>query len=498
MEDQLEQTSYRQELIGEIKGSENTSRMGESLQDTDVYNGNIRPYVEKELRTHLDTSTVNEMPIVSSLNIVKKIVDQRASLYTEKPTRDFLNLSDNQREAIDRIYVDMNADHKMMMANRFYELQQTQTHALIVPYKNKLTIRPLKKHQLNVITGNNPEEAEIYIISSFDKSASTIRTDNSDGYNQKIGDKNDYAAASERYLVWSPKYHFLMDGHGKILTEEINNPISPLVPIIEISSDKDFEYWTEGGSDVAKFTVDFNASWSKFQEICDLQGHAQAVLKAPENLMPTSIKVGPSYVLKLITDPNMDGDVSFDFVTTGADLTGIQSSLQALLATFLTSQGVSATEITSSANASTGFSSGVERLLSMIEKFEASREAQAIFTNAEKEIYNVVVAWHNVLRDTDQLDDQYKSEIINESKMTIVFERPEGSVTDSEKLDIIERKIELGLIDKADAIMELENKSREEAEERVAKLDLIDIIPTEGNDFGNKDREDRKKDQSDD
>lgn len=134
----------------------------------------------------------------------------------------------------------------------------------------------------------------------------------------------------------------------------------------------------------------------------------------------------------------------------------------------------------------------------MIEKFEASREAQAIFTNAEKEIYNVVVAWHNVLRDTDQLDDQYKSEIINESKMTIVFERPEGSVTDSEKLDIIERKIELGLIDKADAIMELENKSREEAEERVAKLDLIDIIPTEGNDFGNKDREDRKKDQSDD
>lgn len=493
MEARLADIAYRRELIQEIRGNENIERAEISLRDTQIYGGQIKPYVEEELR-RMYSDSASQYPIVSSINVAKKVTDSKASLYREEPTRDFSNLDDAQTGAVELVYKDMMIDQKMMASNKLYELQR-QTHVYLVPKMGKLKLRALANHQLNVVPReDDPEVGEIYVFASFNKQNSELRTDESDGYNQKIGDLNDYDGSLDRFVVWSPSYHFIMNGNGEILSEETENPIAPHIPIIEIVGEKDFEYWTRNSSELASFTVDYNTSLSSEAHIVNMQGHAQAFLKAPEDLMPTNVMVGPSYLLKLITNPQIEGDVEFGFASPNADLNGVQSFNTSLLSQFLSTQGMDANAISTSNTSTQKFASGTERLLALIEKFEASKDTMGIYTNAEKKLYEVVTAWLNVLSDSDLLDVKYKTREITDSELSIVYNRPEGTISELEKLDILERKRDLDVVTKLDIIMQLENKTREEAEERLKEIEQAGI------DYGTENGQDdnEEKDITDD
>ncbi len=52
------------------------------------------------------------------MNIAKKIVDQRGSLYKEAPDRDFLEVSENQKDALDNVYTDMRAKYEQEKLRR--------------------------------------------------------------------------------------------------------------------------------------------------------------------------------------------------------------------------------------------------------------------------------------------------------------------------------------------------------------------------------------------
>jgi hypothetical protein len=496
MEDKLLDQGFRKSLIQEIRDNENEERMQESLRDCDVYKGNIRPYVVDYLQSRFSTNTVNEMSIVSSVNIVKKIVDQKASLYKNPPERIVQEASDTQDEAIEAIYTDMMADAKFLSSNRHFELQK-QNHVMIVPKEGRLHMRSIKCHQVNVVpSAENPERGEIYILSSFDKQYSRIKDQSTDNINQTIADEDDYKEASRRFIVWSKSYHFVMDGHANILSVDeqgearIENPIAPVIPIIEVSGDKDFEYFIRGGSEVSQFTVEYNGALSSLGHIVDMQGFAQAYLKAPESLQPTSIQIGPNYILRLMTDPNIpNSDVEFGFAQSGADLSGAQSYVESLLAQFLSSQGLNPNTVVGRADGSTGFSSGIERLLALVEKFESSKDVMALYQKVERQVFSCIKAWHNLARiSEDVLEEKYLAEEMSEDlQMQVVFSKPEAVQTEAEMLDIIDRKIEMGVASRIDALMELEKLTREQAIERAAEIDEDEMPSNENNipmDFG--------------
>ena len=473
MEEKLLDQGFRQALINQIKGQENIQRMELSLQDCDVYKGNIRPYVERQLICRFPSDVVREIPIVSSVNIARKMVDQKASLYRTAPMRDYTELSEDQEEKIDLIYKDMKADASFVMSDKYYELQN-QNHVMILPKKGKLKMRSLKNHQLNVVPSpKNPEQAEIYIVSAFTKEDSHLKEREGDGTNQKIGDKDDYKSVDDTYIVWSRSFHFVMDAGGSIVSEEVENPISPIIPIIEVSNDdKDFQYWVDGGSEASQFTVDYNSSLSMLGQIVELQGFAQAYLKAPENLMPKYVQVGPNRILKLITDPNTEGDVDFGYANPGSDIAGSQAYYESLLAQFLSSQGLETGSVTGRADGGQSFSSGVERLLSMIEKFEASQDTMEIYRDVESGVYQAVKAWHNTLKNTDLLDSKYwTADFPEDSEVIVHYKGPEAIQSEAEELDIVSRKIELGLASRIDILMEQEKITRDEAIERIREID---------------------------
>ncbi len=465
--------------MSEIRGSENQARLESSQEEWDVYTGNIRPYVERKIADRFSYELVKEVPIVSAINVFKKVVDSRASLYKSEPTRDFSDLSDDQVEVINRIYEDARIDFTLLEANKLYEAQKHQTHVLIEPKKGRLRLRPIKAHQVNVVPNElDQEDGEIYIFSSYNKdfSENSVRVDRQNSMNEAIADYDDYRSEQERFVVWSSSYHFVMDGNGTIISEEIENPIAPVIPVVEISAMKDFNYWRELTNDAAEFCVDYNMHQSMLGQIVEMQGFAQAYLKAPEDLMPEYVEIGPNRIVKLITNPQLEGDVEFGFANPNSDIGAARDYNEAILAQYLSSQGLDSNAV-SGTPSTDSFASGTERLLAQIERFEASKETMAIFREAEMDIYKVIKAYHNVLKGTDVLMDKYiTNDIPEDSEVMVMYEEPTTNLTDSEKLDIAERRIELDW-SIAEAKAYLDDITVEQAEEKLTANGMLQSRP---------------------
>ena len=449
--------------------------------------------MEKELSLMYGDNYTN-YPIKSSINVCKKVVNSKSTIYREPPKRDYSDMSDEQVEVVEKVYDDMGVDHKLMTSTRLYELQG-QNHIYCGPKEGKLQIRPLKNHNLNVVPkDDNPEVGEIYIMSAFDKILSSKRTHENDGVNQQIGDLDDYDRSVYRHIVWSPSFHFVMDGNGNIISgDDVENPISPLVPFIEVSAEKDFEYWTRRGSSSVNFTTEYNTSLSEQAHIVKMQGFAQAYLKAPEELMPESVTIGPAYLIKLVTNPDLQGDVEFGFANPGSDLNGVQEYGVSLLSQYLSTEGLDANAISATNTSAQKFASGTERLLALIEKFEASKDTISLYEEVEKKLFVLIAAWLNVLKDTDQILPEYKTTEIKNGSLSIVYNRPEGSVTDLEKVELIERKVDLGVMTKKDIIMELENKTSDEADDRLKELEAEETMDVTFNGSENREQDNQEE-----
>jgi hypothetical protein len=411
------------------------------------------------------------MPLVSTINVSKKIVMNEASIYKDSPEREFFEVTDDQKEKLELIYNDMKIDSKMLLSNRYFKLQK-QNHILVEPVNGKLTIRVLKNHHVDVIPDpRNPEVGEVYILSSFDKSQSGLRTQEGNGVNEKIGDVDDYRLKNF-YSVWSNDAHFVMNGRGEIVSEgeDFENPIG-MIPIVEVAGDKDFEYFLSYGSSLTDFTIEFNAALSSLAHVVDLQGFAVGWMKGPKGLMPTQIDIGPSKILALETDPQLGTETDFGFASPGADIAGSQNFVESLLAMYLSSRGVNTSAITSQQGSSDKFTSGLDRLLAMIEKFEASKEDISIYEGAEQKIFEIVKAWHNALLSTDQLDQVYKSsQFSDNASMSIQYATPEMVQTEEQKLDIAERRWALGLDNKEEMLMRVDGLTEEQAKEKLEAI----------------------------
>jgi hypothetical protein len=305
-------------------------------------------------------------------------------------------------------------------------------------------------------------------VNGYDKSQQLNLDVQSDGVNQSIADRDDYQASTQRFAVWTNELNFIMDGRGNIVSgENILNPLG-LKPFVEIAPDKDFEYWVKRGQAVTDFTIQFNGSMTDLSHIVRMQGFAQAYLKGPSNLIPQNMQIGPNMIVRLPIDPNNPVDTEFGFANPNSDIAGSISFIEMLLSTFLTSRGLDPKLISGKGEA-TSYASGIERLLSLFEKFDASRSDISTYEDAEKQIFKIVVAYLNTMGGS--VLGYRISPISADADVVIEFQKPEMVQTESERLENIGRKKELGLMSDTDAIAEFYGMTREQATEKKMEID---------------------------
>ena len=466
----------RKQIISEINDHENNERRQESVKQQEVYRDNLLPYVSEYLRSFYSKQSFKELPIVASINLAKRISNQEASIYREPPKRTFTGVSEEQAKFLNEIYEEMMFDSKMLKSNRYYRLQQ-QSCVSIVPNMGKLKMRVLMNHHYDVIpSADDPTQAEAYILSAFDKSLFQPNLSaKQDEKDQSIGDDDDYRAKLKRYVWWTKDLNFITDDNGT-LTSDPDNAINTIgeIPFVDIAADKDFEFWVRQGQSLTDFTIQFNASITDIGQVVRMQGFAQGVMTGSADSMPNNIQVGPMFVLKLPIDPNNPVPADFKFVSPNADIAGSLQYLETLLSNFLSSRGISPRLVTGKSDGDK-FSSGIERLLAMVDLFEASKSDIAVYTYAEKKLFKIIKAYLNEYGGTDVLPGYSIGNIPDDADVEIEFKRPEMIQTESDKLALIEKKMDLGLIDKTDAIMiDRGFKKREDAEEVISKMEAMD------------------------
>lgn len=497
----LGSTSGRKALIDKIESNANLGRKAASYRASEIINDRIRPYVIEELRNQFNEDSVREIPVISSVNIAKRVINQLL-IYRDAPEREFTEVSESQKEAIDLVYQDMMINKKMNLSNKVYK-NHDQCLIQVIPKNGKLIMRVLKPHQWDAVPSqDDPEVAEAYIISAYDNyselledskepgsatSYQSMHSQNNENYKNKraIKAQDD---DEKIYLIWTMEESFFCDNKGNIVGEPTANPLAQfnMMPFVEVSAEKEFEYWVRAQNTYASFTVEFNAQMSSVAQITKLQGFAQAILRGNPEMMPTNIQIGPNNILFLPSDPNAGIDTDFAFVNPGSDIGGSLQFLEVLLTSFLSSNGIDPKTISMNGEGQ-NYTSGVERLLAMIEKVSASREDYDTFEKVEEKVWRLIRLWLNALSNSETLDQKYRtSQISEESQVKIEFASPEMVKSDMEELDVITREIELGISSPIQAIMQRENLNQKQAEERYLQYqkETIGAIVNEANDNG--------------
>ena len=475
----------RRQLVQDIKSQENKDRKIKSLRQFEVYRGNIFTYVYSYLARQFKPGTLQEIPIVASINIAQRVVNQEASIYDREPRRVFEEVTPEQESALQAIYESMEADVKLAFSNAMFKLQDQNT-LMVIPKNGDITLRILKNHQVDVIpNSDNPEIADAYIISSLDKSDSLFNqmsgtdynsqstfNDRGDGVNQKSGDQDDYQSTLNRYLVWTAESHFIMDEQGDVVGNVEPNPIG-MLPFIDVSAEKDFEFWIRAASTTVDFCVEYNAALSMQNQVIKMQGFSQMWISGEKSSLPEHLQIGPNFILKLVNGKNENGDsvkTEVGFASPTPDLSGTKEHLEMLLANFLSSKGVTTGLVTS--GKSDTYSSGMERMLAQIEQFSASRADFAIYRSVENQLFELVKAWHNLATQVDGLlEPEYVSSMLSDqAEVCVYFEGPEMIKSEKEIVELAQLKEELGVASKIDSIMAIYDLDRDQALKKLEEI----------------------------
>jgi hypothetical protein len=501
----------RKEIISEINGSENTRRKNDSLKRYDIYQKRQEQYLREQLREEYSSQTVSEMRIISSINLARRIVDERASLYVTPPTRNYERsgngaITENEEEQLENLARFGCLDESMKKANRYYKLEQ-QCALQILPKSGAIKSRVLLPHHYDVIgMPGDPESAYCYIISVYDRSllynttfqpsasgsSNYLSQGVSDGINQIISDGDD-ELSRQRLIWWTAEWNFITDGRGNIIDEMgrslqisseadldmIRNPIATL-PFVDIATEKEFEFWVRQGNDVIDFALDFSVLLSDTAEINKRQGYSQAIIYSEE--LPASLRIGPDRVLHMKQDRNSEKDPKFEWASPAPDMQGALELLRTYLVLFLTSEGMDPKTVSAVAT-STTFASGVDRLLALIDKFEASADDISLFERVEQEALDIMVKWSNLLQGAtidggvQPLRPELQTAMLPEDLMVnVIYVRPQAIETATEAEASVTTRMEAGLMSRKGALMKLDGISEEEAVKRLAEIDAEESL----------------------
>jgi len=482
----IESQADRASFISQITTNEdNLSRKREMQRRFDVYRDRQDRYIEENLRKEFSADTIKEMRKVLSINLSKKVIDQLASIYNKEPTRTFENATDSELEQIEKLYTTSKIDPVMRLANRYFKLFK-QTAIMVVPQNGKMVVRALGPHEYDVVpVDGDPEMSQAYVLNVFDLEQHRTyrepvelidkRYRSQNETNEEFADDDDrldLARDSQQFIWWSDTFFFVTDGKGKVVDAPFEgiNPINEQ-PFIDVAVEKDFQFFVRRGQNITQFALDFGLQLSDLANIQRLQGYAQGVVVSDKQ--PKNVKVGPNELIWLQKDLQSEFTPSFSFASPNPDLVGSLALLEAQVKFFLSSEGLETSTITGTGD-SRQFSSGVDRLLAMFDRFEASSSDMDLFKIVEFQVFNLLRKWSNFMQDFSEnglIEELRGGQLSDKIELSVQFAEPMPLETERDKLDHVRERIELDLMSRKQALAKLDGISEEEAEKLLAEVD---------------------------
>lgn len=486
----LDETT-RKKIIEEINGPENMARKAEAFRRYQCLKDQTRDYTMAQLKKQFDQSTIDEMEYaIANVSLVRKCIDKLSKVYSYGVNRVIKTGSKKDEKAttaVQALSKSLKLNTQMKQANKYLKLQRNcMVYVKPCPTDSgwDIKVQPLSPFLYDVIEHYYDRTKPMAVIlSDYSVSRSTYTINDAairsgpavqspvpgDGKDQAIAD-SPMDAESKGYVWWTDSYHFTTDETGKIISDKeyIENPIGEL-PMVNLAIDQDEQFWAVGGSDLVDGAILINSVLTHNQHIATTQGYGQFWMRGKN--LPRNVKIGPS---KAILMEHLEGEPQPDigFASSNPPLDSLRGLVEQYIALLLTTNNLSTSSVSSQLSGGMSAPSGVALIIDKAESIEDVNEQREVFAQAEPMIWRKIAKFMEVLGSS--LTPELKETPVDVdlvSQMTTKYNEPPSIQSESEKLNNIKLRKDLGINTLVDLILkDNPDMSNEEAEMKLAEI----------------------------
>jgi len=428
-----------------------------------VLRGDLRFFVEEEIK-RLYPKTYQNF-IVSEMNFAAKITDKRAKAYKEEPLRVLAN--DTESKAYQ-------AQLKEMKALWHWRLFDTYRNYFRYSclwfsfYENEVgeqvpMLRALRPSQFTRIV-NDFGQTELFAVyfGSDIESEVQVRGDQFELLQQDEPEDDD----SFYIGLWTDKQHKVVkissNQGGDYRFEEkplLDNEdgVNDLGIIPAVFSQEGDERERPAFNPLKDQTITLNSMYSIIMSGVSVQTFGQLILKHPQDqTVPDISQQGIFVYLPLPQVGQDEPETSAEYITPSPNIAESLEVFDKYAMNTLREHGLSG-----EVSGQNKFTSGLDRLLSQMDTTEIIEENQQSFQLCENHLLKIIKAFNELTG-----GPRYQSE-----DMSVIFKKPRPLQSEKELLEIIEKKLSLGLIEKYEALMILDpNMGDEAAQNKIEKI----------------------------
>lgn len=506
-DEQILNEAFRKRILEEICSPENKARKRREAAKWEIWRDLIKPFVFERLEAQgFKPATLQIMKQrASNVNLFKKIVSKKARSYAKGVDRSIMSDGGENDDAatkdLEAVCTAMGLTQAMKRLDK-YRHGARNGIGYIYPEKVEhegkmlwsLRTKTLYPHLYDVIPdAADHERPRCFILSPFADEASVLehqsigsgdgrelRTYSNPAYNR---DKMEGCAQKREYVWWTAKYHFTTDDKGQIIPAKSGdlkevpgvgnahaNPINRL-PIFNICTEQDGEYWALGGDDLVDGTVLLNVKLTDMEAILHMQGWGQLVVEG-EDLVKKEFQVGPQVAMLLETKSGASTPTKASILSHDPHTDDHLKSAEVHVALLLTTNNLSVKSVSTNLQASS-LASALAKMVDEAEVLDDVSEDQEYYGEKEKEAVRIASAWVERLRPTRELIPQLnETKAINVQQMVTYFHKQDQVVTEAERLANLKARQDLGI----DTMVDIIKKDNPGMTDKQAEKKLLEIV----------------------
>jgi len=468
------------QILGETQKSEDKDRRRQSFNAYQVYSGNQKVYVERQLSCTRPKSW--QSYTISNISVSKMITDKRAQSYDERPIRS-IDGNQNKTEILSDIYREANSQRELQFFDVIFNLNK---YALMwINYrKEDDKYQFISLHPYEFILVRDKDTGEVLIVGmnypdTEITSEARGKETGGDGVPDLIAENQaDSASTGRTWVFWSAKQHVkirvsqvqeIVDGH-EILKKSVEyctipdnpNNVNPLgvLPFVLETIDTAVDYPTV--NPLTEQSIMFNVQQSETLTAKNIHGSGIQVFKYPEKFSGRfkTMTHGQTQAIELPQSSNPeDKPTDYEYKTSGAQLNPMLESDMSYLQQIFHEHGLENINMEKGIDTQSGISKAVagSSVQKIIEK------NQQFYSSLEKKMFEVIKAWEALLK---------KNRFSREDQLQIVYPKPKVMVSDEQTLNNIKVMLELGLIEEWEKYIKMDpNLSEDEAREKLDRVE---------------------------
>lgn len=435
-----------------IKAGQKLSKWNEYLtvgsnvrKAIDFYNNNQKPYMLRHWRNKLD---MDEYELIKSniayYPITRQVVDEVSKMYqnglslTASRNGDKVNDTTND---INRMIDDCDMISILRYVNQMVELTGS---CAVVPYtvNSKIGFYILTRDSFIIEQDPyNPSIIKAFYYKIQDTSESTFTNTKvnryykiTDEYTQEVSINMATGAITEESVR-------VVNSLGRINAIIFSNDVSGTCLLGEYTNP------------LVDMNTDINGLITKLNVLIEMQSFSTLVVTGSTPI--DGFKYGETRYLQLNGQITNTGDQltpNASFISPNAKLSELDAIIENRMVRCANAFGIGASAFKNDASS---YSSGYQLRLSKEDVLNSIAQKRPIYERKTRDLIDLCISMYNATNQQDM--------IVGYDKISITINEPTYDISTNERLDILGKKLELGLMSKVGALMEINGISKDDA-----------------------------------